>query len=447
VLLLALACTQPQPVRMILEVEAPGLSASEVELQVLLPLEADLAARSTRMEAWAWPGSGRLELELDERSAPEPPRTELPEGVRLELRVLRQPPQHASLVFTDPDPARARARAEDVSQQLRQTPCVHSAEVLGGQTGLKVTLDPTRLAAHGLTLSEVLDSLGSEPWDKAVIQGVPLVDLAQLERVTEAPWVRWDGESASLVQVLGQGCEDLTEVLTALDGELLLEGPGVRVTGPRGPALGELGEAVEPLGAEHQLLIWDDQRASLRVTGPDPGRLAAALQEAADRSPDAEARVHGGPRTELILQGEREALRLASELLRARLEQLLGPVDGGRVPLQPAVHVRADLKSAARYGVYTRDLTAASVPHRLEQGLVVLDGTWEQATVPSPAGPVPLTQLATIELLAEPSELYRADVQPALKLWVRTADRAAVQRALDDLELPEGVSVRLGEPG
>ncbi len=444
-LLLLLGCRSPEPARMILDVEAPGLSAEEVELQVLMLLEADLLGRASHLESWAWPDSGRLVAYLEQGSSTEPPRTLLPEGVQVELQVLRQPEQRASLVFTDPEPDRARLSAEDVALQLRRTPCVHSVTVVGAQRGLTVSVDPARLAAHGLTFTEVLEDLAGEPWDKAVIRGVPLVDLATFEQAPQAPWVLYDGHPAVLLQILGQGCEDLDGLLAGVDGQLLPSGDGdVRVTGSRGEDLKRFADEARTQGSEHQLLVWDERRASLRVTTSEPGEVALALQRLADQSPGSEASVHGLPSIEVVLQGERGELQAASNMLRAQLEQL-GRVDGGQVPLEPVVRVRTDREAAARYGVSTRDVVRVTQPQRLEQGTIALDGTWEHATVRSLGGPVPLRALADIELAAEPAELYRDNARPALILRVRTSDRAAVLQRIDGAELPPGVSARVPE--
>lgn len=174
-----------------------------------------------------------------------------------------------------------------------------------------------------------------------------------------------------------------------------------------------------------------DHPASLELLGPDPAALADLADAAAARLRELPGvtllRVHASrPRPVRELTLDRAALAahgVPEHALSVPLRLAVGPLELGR---SGGVPVLLDM------------------PDRPDD----LDGALRALSVSSPGGPLPLTALMTVaDGPPTRTPLYRVAQSNAAAVELRlrrAADREAVLAAVQDLELPAGVQLRLG---
>ncbi|PZR54415.1 AcrB/AcrD/AcrF family protein [Xylanimonas oleitrophica] len=174
----------------------------------------------------------------------------------------------------------------------------------------------------------------------------------------------------------------------------------------------------------------------LVVTAPDGDALAAAAEQVADAARD----VDGVAEVTSNLAAAQETVRVTVDRAAAAAagltetqvngivvgtatDRTLGQVDLGDGPVDVVVAADAAPQTVA-------DL--------------------EQVALPGPAGPVPLVQVATVEVVDSPASVTRADGRRSATVAVTPAGQdlgsltTALTTAVDGLELPAGADVTVG---
>ena len=222
--------------------------------------------------------------------------------------------------------------------------------------------------------------------------------------------------------------------------------------------------------------------ASFAVTtdpDADQERLLADVRARLDELSDAgDVTVAGGAggfgssTVDVVLTGaDAAALQEASDAVVAALRgaEEVGEVSSNLAAEQPVVQVRVDRAAAARAGL-TEAAVAQSLAGALRPvplGTVVLGGVPQQvvlapaADAPGPAdlraqvlvtaaGPVPLASVAAVEEVEVPASVTRRDGERTVTVSAAPAGddlgaaTASVTRAVDALDLPEGVEAEIG---
>ena len=361
----------------------------------------------------------------------------------LACSVTPEPATRATYFVTLPSPSLNAEAVAQTRQLLLGSPCITEVELVAPREELTVTVNPEHLPARDLTFSDVRSELGAEPWDKAVVKGFPLVDFAEFER-SWTGGARLDGTPAAALDITAEGC-DLREELTA---DVLYPAENdVRVELPRAQEQDvlELEQVATTLGAEHVSVRWYGEQARVVAHGAeDPDRMRRALQQTAYGHPgsDAVVRARGEVWHEVVITGPPEALIEVESQVVAALEVVPGldELQRQRPPMRRVVEVTVDAERAAMFGVTPAQVAASWSDFGSDQGTVGLDGGWENATIRTSGGVVPLTAMADVTVGSEPVWLRQVDGQPAIAVYVM-GDQRALDAALPGIELPAGVRV------
>jgi multidrug efflux pump subunit AcrB len=206
----------PPPPTITIHVDAPGRSAEEVDRSIAAPLAHAVAAVADVRSRTAASRPDRAELELTLDAAADPPLVQ--QAVRARLAAVAAdlpadvtpvlgyvPDRRIAVTFTlQSDRASARELREigdSLRDEIFRTPGVADVDMCGGRSSqLRVTLDPARLSALGLTLAAVADAVrghstsGSGAPDSvedlaslALRPGEPLVRLRDVASVASQP--------------------------------------------------------------------------------------------------------------------------------------------------------------------------------------------------------------------------------------------------------------------
>ncbi len=190
---LAAACERPEPVRvdapapvaplaepvaatLTVRAEAPGLNALDVERDVTMPLETALVdvpgvagvrsvsrADRARVVLTLAPGHDSDEVRRAVHERLTGPRGVRPLDAVPAIEAELAPRAHARhfVVTGDLDAVGLRAVAQRIADDLRMAPGVARIELCGGREPLlRISLDPERLAAYGLTVAPITRALG-----------------------------------------------------------------------------------------------------------------------------------------------------------------------------------------------------------------------------------------------------------------------------------------------
>ena len=173
----------------------------------------------------------------------------------------------------------------------------------------------------------------------------------------------------------------------------------------------------------------------------------------------------------LVRADDPDALAGAAEQVQEAVADVPGAADvtNGLTGELPVVRVVVDPAAAAAAGLTEAQVTqtlaglSTAVPigsvdiddvstpvflDPLQSPKTVADLQW--VVLPTPTGSVPLTQVATVEQVEVPSSVSRVDGERSATVSATPADAdlgtltAALQTAIDELELPDGVDVSIG---
>jgi multidrug efflux pump subunit AcrB len=308
-------------------VPAPAFGAAEVEALVAAPLEARLAALPglARVESVSVEGAARLTAHFAPDVPPERAReqvrealaaatAELPDDV--EPPLLHPPAGEDAAWFVLPagaaDPRRLGAAARALRSALLGVPGVATVELSGApRRVLRVRVDPQRLAAVGLTASDVAAALAETALDSpagrvgalavrvtsAVHGAAELLDTV-LRRpkgppdgTPAGPAVRL-GDVATVEDAVERGSGCLTAAGPAVCGRVVAQA-GAAAAAVRERVAARLAEALAtlPPGVSATLLPPGLLRHEVRWPAPEPadavaGRVADALTGAAAAGAD-----------------------------------------------------------------------------------------------------------------------------------------------------------------
>lgn len=261
----------------------------------------------------------------------------------------------------------------------------------------------------------------------------------------------------------------------SLAERLLLQVPGVRQVGRRtGRAeLDEHAEGVHVSELEVDLQPGTDRRAAMAAIRQQLAVLPASTNIGQPLSHRID-HLLSGVRAQVALKifgNDPDTLRQLALALQARLANLPGLVDL-QVEQQvriPQVQVRVDPAKAQQYGVTPASVqralatlgngvTLGTVMERDRRFALVLRAAddartaegLQQLLVPTPAGHIPLSHLASITRSSGPNQILREDGQRRIALFGNFADGAdmaatvaAIRAILADFALPEGYFTKL----
>jgi hypothetical protein len=369
----------PPPQAVAVRALAPGLSAVQVEERVLVPLEAAVGAAGVVSVAVA--GAGWLRIEGDRDDT---------------IRRLRaaSPAAASLLIDVDPDGTAPRLRytLTDPRRSLFELSQLHDAEIaepmarLVGvlavracgriERGVRVDVDPGRLAAFGLTLADVTGAL-----DGAARDAVPELVLRAGARLRDVAVVS-DSAATRCFAFSGEGRVLLGEIVTRDRAALAVVRSALAA--PRGATLNLVEDA--PARAVDLPAGLSDEEAARAAA--ELAREGAVVE--LDRTP---AGLPRGPNQIVVYGGARPAPRLPGLATAAEAPDLVIHPDPARL---------------SALGLSTRDVNLAVAAAR--EGVVAgparvhLPG----GVTPSlPVGGTTLGALATLEQRFSPAVIVR----------------------------------------
>ncbi|GMV41569.1 MAG: hypothetical protein AMXMBFR64_32850 [Myxococcales bacterium] len=483
-----------EPVSIIVEAEASG-SPDDVEALVAVPLESALLripgveevastvrAGHSSSAARFRSGEDPLRAAAAVREALEGARPSFPEGTLPTVRIDTRPVPAVRLTISGAHPS-DRSLAEEVSRPALLTlPGVAEVALCGGHSArITVRADPRRLEALGLEAAAVRDALRS-----ALLAASPLVppsagpgdlgdvavgaarvrDVATIaEELIPLPCMAADPRGAVvLVTVLAR--EDQAEAVTEsvaqrIDG-LALPPDAVVLALPHDPTVLELDlpPDVEPSAALATMrsiaaeagpwvgTLQTPDRATLLLWTGRPGAdatrdpLAAAL-----RTPGVTVRQSSGAALVLRLtgadaEGVVAAARALAEAPRPAGVLAVAALDVGEAPV---IRVKPDHAAIAAHGLTIQDVLEAAHPEGVRVGAVrqgsrFIDVVLLPVEAPTDArlrahdgAAVPLTSVATMELVTERTTRRRVDGRPMADVVFHLevgADAEAVRRSV-----------------
>lgn len=478
-----------QGTQVVVEVELPGASPSELEAQVVLPLEHALMASATAIDAIAWSGHARVTVTLpagtDQSAASALVRDALPThalpSAALAPVVRRSPPGHGVLFVIADELATDPAAADLVLERIGPIAGVSSVVRCGGRgERARVQLDPAALAAFGVDADAVIDAVDAT--DIGALQTPPAaamvaqlaatkigpVVLGEVARVVVASvpspcaTLATDGRQPYIVQIRGDD-GGLAHVGAVLD-ELVRSDPrlrNLRRFGPGPDTVARVWPSAPLHEHRHALAAWlsrsDGGPAWLLQEGPEDAWVLGDAPAASSRMLHVHrgaaplwARVCGAAFDLLPDAANRVAGALAGD---ATLHDVVA-----RVPtMLPRVRVDIDRDALARRGV---SITAVQrvLPLLSGEPLRLALGAAEVALAPgvdpktitlrgSEGALVPLAVLVAVSAASEPGAIRHIDAMRCIEVELDATDatdRAAIASRLQrEVQLPRGVVLTL----
>ncbi|UCH52368.1 MAG: efflux RND transporter permease subunit, partial [Pseudomonadota bacterium] len=252
------------------DTQYPGATPGEIERLVITPIEQELKALTgvDKMTSVAYPGSGRITLELDPRASN---RQRLTSDVQLAVERARLPqdlpddpvvtevegavfPILRLAIAAPRDPVTLKRLGDDIRDDLLEVDGVAKVVIQGARKAeIRVTVDPAKLARDRISIGEIATALtgwnvtspGGEidaptgqkqvriageftsARDAASIvlranelgQGIRLGDIAQVSEALEKPQVLYDvsGETAAALLVLKKADADIISTVDRIN--------------------------------------------------------------------------------------------------------------------------------------------------------------------------------------------------------------------------------------
>ncbi|MFO0632557.1 MAG: efflux RND transporter permease subunit [Nannocystaceae bacterium] len=483
--------------QVIVEVDLAGASATEMEAQVVMPIEHALVGKVAGIDAIAWSGFARVTVTLPAGTEPFAgaslvrealPSSALP-AAALAPAVRRGPADHRVLFVIADEIATDPAASDALVERVGPIPGLSSITRCGGQQQrAQVRIDSTQLAALGLGVDALVDAVDridagifETPTAAAMVARleaarvgpVGLTEVAHVgiaARRPRCPTLASDGRQPYIVQIRGDD-RGLAQVIDALD-ELTQRDARLRHArwfGPQPEALARVWPSAPLQQHERALAAWlarnDGGPAWLLQEGPEDAWLMGATPQAlrSASAPGDGVHVHwgGGPSPLLVrlCGASLDSLQTAATRVVAALagDATLAAVVARTAVMVPRWQIELDHDALARHGVSVAAvrrvvtlLTGEPIP--LAAGLVEVVAepgapTSQLALRGTDGALVPLLSLVHVTTDAEPGAIRRIDAVRCTEVELDATDatdRAAIATRLQrDVALPSGVSLTL----